>query len=89
MDNSQVRYQNEHLKAVISSSLVDWCADADLGPNPRTELDSHANMVVLCNHAYVFDMVNNDTCDVLKKMQFAKSFFKLFTQPCHNTCKPC
>ena len=36
-----------------------------MGPCPRTELDSHANMVVLCDHTYVFDQVDNNTCDVL------------------------
>ena len=32
---------------------------------PRTELDSHANMVVLGKNAFIFDRVANQTCEVL------------------------
>ena len=31
----------------------------------RSELDSHANMVVLGKHCYVFDKVQGQTCDVI------------------------
>ena len=33
-------------------------------PMPRTELDSHANMVVLGSNAFIFDAVQHRTCDV-------------------------
>ena len=33
-------------------------------PYPRSELDSHANMVVLGKHCFVFDSVNSKTCEV-------------------------
>ena len=32
--------------------------------DPRTELDSHANMVLLGQHCFVFDNVHGRTCDV-------------------------
>ena len=32
--------------------------------DPRTELDSHANMVVLGKNCFVFDNVHGRTCDV-------------------------
>ena len=34
-------------------------------PLPRTELDSHANMVVLGKHSFIFDRVREQTCEVL------------------------
>ena len=34
-------------------------------PMPRTELDSHANMVVLGRNAFIFDRVSNQTCEVM------------------------
>ena len=34
------------------------------GINSRTELDSHANMVVLGVNCFVFDTVHGRTCDV-------------------------
>ena len=33
-------------------------------PSPRSELDSHANMVVLGKHCCVFDSINGKSCDV-------------------------
>lgn len=57
---------NDHLKAIISSSSLEReVTDAEYGPLPRSELDSHANMVVLCDHSFVFDQVDGNTCDVL------------------------
>ena len=34
-------------------------------PLPRTELDTHANMVVLGANAYVYDGINGNTCEVV------------------------
>ena len=39
-------------------------ADALEEIDPRTELDSHANMVVLGKHCFVFDHVQGRTCEV-------------------------
>ena len=37
--------------------------EEDEGPEPRTELDSHANMVVLGKHAFAFDSIQGKHCD--------------------------
>lgn len=39
--------------------------DDDRNPLPRTELDTHANMIVLGTHAYIYDGTSNSTCDVM------------------------
>ena len=54
-----------HEGAVSAMVSVLGSSNDDDGPLERTELDSHANMVVLCGHAYVYDRVNDNTCDVL------------------------
>ena len=48
---------------IISSSSIDH--DESNCALPRSELDSHANMVVLGAHAFVFDSIYDNTCDVL------------------------
>ena len=47
---------------MVASTAVDQ-AD-DLSSASRSELDSHANMVVLGRNCFVFDGVHGKTCDV-------------------------
>ena len=46
-------------------SSVDKSSPDNDDPFPWSELDSHANMVVLGKHTYVFDGIPSRTCDVL------------------------
>ena len=39
--------------------------DRDLPPLPRTELDSHTNMVLLGKHSFIFDGAPRNTCEVV------------------------
>lgn len=54
---------NAYLSTVIATaeSNVD---EADSIPDPRSELDSHANMVLLGKHAFIFDGVSGRKCNV-------------------------
>ncbi len=54
-------YLHNKIKAHISTANT----PADDLLDPRTELDSHANMVVLGKNCFVFDNVNGRTCDVV------------------------
>ena len=47
----------------MSSTSSKGPDDDDL-PNPRSELDSHANMVLLGRHSFIFDSQPGRTCDV-------------------------
>jgi hypothetical protein len=55
-------YLHSKIKAHISTAHTP--ADDTL-LDPRTELDSHANMVVVGQNCFVFDNVNGRTCDVV------------------------
>ena len=44
--------------------IAEISSAAQLETDPRTELDSHANMVVLRTHCFVFDRVHGRTCDI-------------------------
>ena len=57
---------NQYLRARISASLTtdSMNEDTSFEADPRTEMDSHANMVVLGKHCFVFDGVKNRTCEV-------------------------
>jgi hypothetical protein len=44
--------------------IAEISSAAQLETDPRMELDSHANMVVLGTHCFVFDSVHGRTCDV-------------------------
>ena len=54
---------NEYLASKISS-LVGGSQVDDEDTTSRTELDSHANMVVLGRNCFVFDGIHGKTCDV-------------------------
>ena len=58
---------NNHLCSIICSTVIGDTleGDADTAPLPRSELDSHANMIVLGSHSFVFDKVQDQTCDVM------------------------
>ena len=43
----------------------DLSSDNDDCSQPRSELDSHANMILLGKHAYIFDQTPKRTCDVV------------------------
>ena len=45
--------------------MNDNSSSNDEQPFPRSELDSHANMVVLSEHAYIFDSTVHKCCDVI------------------------
>ena len=57
---------NEYLLGRISSLVASTAVDQadDLSSASRSELDSHANMVVLGRNCFVFDGVHGKTCDV-------------------------
>lgn len=66
------REPNDHLRAIICGGMtqleLDYEADDDDGdllPLPRTELDSHANMVLLGKHSFIFDSAPGNTCEVV------------------------
>jgi len=48
----------------IISSISSLDTVNDDCPRPRSELDSHANMVVLGCNSYIFDSVPHKTCDM-------------------------
>lgn len=50
-------------KFVSTANVASAVADSDL-PQSRSELDSHANMVVLGKHCFVFDNIHGKTCEV-------------------------
>ena len=54
---------NPYLETIIYG-LSDTLPEKTTTIDPRTELDSHANMCVLGKHAFIFDMVQDMTCDV-------------------------
>ena len=59
----------------ISSSRASATGSVSSGASPRTELDSHANMVVLGKHAFIFESTGK-TCNVLpftKELGFASN----------------
>ena len=58
---------NAHIGSIIAASTMDsenMRHDFSNAPMPRTELDSHANTVVLSKHAFIFDGIQSKTCDV-------------------------
>ena len=57
---------NDHLRSIISAAQSASVDAPDHGetPAPRTELDSHANMVVLGRHCFIFDNIHENTCEV-------------------------
>ena len=66
---SESEVPNQYLINAIVNSVraeamaVDATADFEGTANPRTELDSHANMIVLGRHAFVFESTGR-TCNV-------------------------
>jgi len=60
-DTSDPYIPNVYVRSKISSSATDPIDD---GIDPRTELDSHANMVVLGTNCFIFDTIHGKTCDV-------------------------
>ena len=66
------REPNSHVRAIICGGMTqleqDLEADDDDGdllPLPRTELDSHANMVLLGKNSFIFDSAPGNTCEVV------------------------
>ena len=47
-----------------NASVANLENDRNIMPLPRTELDSHANIVVMGNHSFSFHEVNNRICEV-------------------------
>ena len=63
---------NSHLRAIICGGMTQLERDikvddddGDLLPLPRTELDSHANMVLLGKHSFIFDSIPGNKCEVV------------------------
>ena len=56
---------NEYIlsKIVSTASVTSAVADSN-SPQSRSELDSHANMIVLGKHCFVFDNIHGQTCEV-------------------------
>ena len=50
-------------KIVSTASVASAVADSN-SPQSRSELDSHANMIVLGKHCFVFDNIHGQTCEV-------------------------
>ena len=60
MHNLNAIKPNQHiLNAIVSSNL----ADSTHSENSTSELDSHANMIVLGNYAFIFETTGR-TCNV-------------------------
>ena len=60
--------ESDHEYNILSTIADIKPAELDEGidmPMPRTELDSHANMVVLGKNAFIFDKITSQTCEVL------------------------
>ena len=56
---------NAYLCATIANVDSSFTDDTQsYSPDPRTELDSHANMVLLGKHAFIFDGASGRTCNV-------------------------
>ena len=54
---------NAYISSIVHLASTTDSSEA-LDTDPRTELDSHANMAVLGKHCFVFDNVHGRTCDV-------------------------
>jgi hypothetical protein len=62
---SKAQVPNLYLRNTICPSTLAIVSPLQANsPEPRTELDSHANMVVLGKHCFVFDGIHGKTCDV-------------------------
>lgn len=55
------RYISRLVHVGATTSTID---ENDSPIDPRSELDSHANMIVLGKHAFVFDNIADRTCEV-------------------------
>ena len=56
---------NEHLITRISSLIASSTIDADSDyPDPRTELEIHANMMVIGRNCFVVDEIHGKFCNV-------------------------
>lgn len=57
---------NEHLHKIICQVVhtVSSAFSSPIGIDSRSELDSHANMMVLGKNCFIFDTVHGRTCDV-------------------------
>ena len=56
---------NQHVVAKVTSIIASSKVDPIIAhQESRSELDSHANMVVLGRHCFVFDGIHGKTCDV-------------------------
>ena len=57
---------NPYLCTIIASANSDIDNDIEsYSPDPRTELDSHANMVLFGKHAFIFDGASYRKCNAL------------------------
>lgn len=62
----QFSFPNDHILHSVTAALqtIDIASATELSTaDPRTELDSHANMIVLGKHAFVFEHTGR-TCNV-------------------------
>ena len=55
---------NSYLCSIIATANTDMIDDESYSPDPRTELDSHANMVLFGKHAFIFDGASGRKCNV-------------------------
>ena len=55
---------NAYIQAKVSAFASISSTVSSDAPMPRTELDSHANMIVVGKNAFVFSKVNGRTCEV-------------------------
>ena len=55
---------NAYVQAKVSAFASISSTVSSDAPMPRTELDSHANMIVVGKNAFVFSRVNGRTCEV-------------------------
>jgi hypothetical protein len=62
LNNHTTKLLNAAINAV--QAIVSTTSSNQSSADPRTELDSHANMVVLGKHSYIFESTGR-TCDVM------------------------
>ena len=56
---------NGYISSIIAANITPEPNElSDASQSPRTELDSHANMIVIGKHSFIFDSVHGRNCDV-------------------------